>query len=117
MLLAYLSDGWARVAHERFGTVLGVHVRITREGLCRNEFLLQRSSLLCDTFDGGELVRILVDEPRGLRLGAALGQVFTAATEFCSTLRQMGQEGTAWNVYVQDGLLHPSLTRMFRGSP
>ena len=38
---------------------------------------------------------------------------FTASCEFLGTLRQSGCKGICINAYIQDGLLHSSLTRLF----
>ena len=116
MLTAYISDGWARVVSDTWCRTIdfdGSHVRICRNGKVRHEFLLQRQLLRCDTFDGNELIKLAMCEPIGLKLGARAVNVFTAACEFRGTLRQGGHFGLCWNVYIQDGLLHSALTRLF----
>jgi hypothetical protein len=112
--VSYINDGWGRMLTDRVvRKVPESHVRVCRNGKLRHEFLLQRAVLRIDTFTNREVVKILVGEPIGMRLGKKSGNVFTAACEFLGTLRQSGHRGVCINVYLQDGLLHECLTRLF----
>jgi hypothetical protein len=74
---------------------------------------LQRGIIRVDSLLGAELAKIIVKEPIGMHRGKKTGHVFTASCEFLGTLRQSGCKGICINAYVQDGLLHSSLTRLF----
>ena len=118
LLLAYLSDGWSRLISDRLvrkGVNECSSIRVTRNARLRHEFLLQRAILrTCDS-DGRDSFKIVCCPPIGLRHGCRGVNVFTAARQFMSTLRGLGAEGITLNVYVQDGLLHSVLSRLFAG--
>ena len=85
LMVTYISDGWARLLHSTVVRKLDCgdsHLRVCRNGKLRREFLLQRAILRCDSFAGEELVIPLLAEPRGCKLGASVGNVFTASCEF-----------------------------------
>jgi hypothetical protein len=115
ILIAYINDGWGRMVSDRIVKKCEASfVHVCRNGRLRHEFLLQRAVIRIDTLDNKEIVKMIVAEPIGMRLGKRAVHVFTAACEFVGTLRQMGHCGVSLNVYLQDGLLHTALTRLFQ---
>lgn len=114
VMQVYINDGWSRMLNGKFtSTVKGSHLRVCRNGKLRHEFLLQRGIVRVNSLLGEELANIIVKEPIGMHLGKKTGHVFTASCEFLGTLRQSGCKGICINAYIQDGLLHSSLTRLF----
>ena len=64
---------------------------------------------------GKEVLKMLLGPPIGLRKGARAINVFNGAREFIGTLRAAGAKGVCITIYLQDGLLHTALSRLFVG--
>lgn len=113
LLLAYMCDGWGVFVESR-QVKRHANIAVHHHGR-HEEFLLQRFVLRVFGPGGHQQVRILALPPRSLRLGRSSWNIFTAASGSLGTPRACGRRGISVMVYLQDGALHDSSLREFRG--
>ena len=115
IFFCYTCDGWSSFVDSR-SSKRQAEVLVRRCGRHREEYLLQRGVLrTLSASDGGSQVVHLIVPPRPLRRGRGSWNVFVAAGECWGTLRSLGHRGISVTVYLQDGALHESSLRKFRG--
>ena len=87
-LISYLGDAWGAFVSEQVAlTYPGSHVRATRHGKYRHEFLLQRAMYRFDKGTGEQIVGQVFAEPVGLSDGKTAMHCFVGACDFLSTTR------------------------------
>ena len=111
-MYVYLSDGWGCFVQDTFEDT---RFRVTRRGKHRAEFLLERAIVFTLDADDRIVSSMLCKMPRGMSAGRKGWNVFTAACEFCPTLRYMGAPGITVSLYLQDGLFKDCFGEMMIG--
>ena len=100
----HMGDGWGGNC-TKYETLRmpGIHLKVTRKGRFRHEFLLQQLLFR----------RTVIGDPVGLNRGKKAWNVFQGACDLFGTLRCQGHTGLSGSIYVSDGLLCQSLSRKF----
>ena len=100
---SYQSDGWSTFVSSHHLSEVGAY-RVTRTGRARKEFLLERA--IYKTTDPSHHItsKLYITPPKPMDEGICGWNVFGAASDQSTMLREAGHRGVIGSHYLQDGL-------------
>jgi hypothetical protein len=110
VLYSYMSDGWGCKISSGQSFHLGQHL-VRREGRVRAEFLLEKSMVKTLSPSGVVHTALRWEQPRGLGAGKTGWNMFQAALEHETVMREYVPEGIVMTFVLQDGLHYGCMAR------